>query len=140
MKKQLGFAAVAIAALALLCQSAEAGSRRHRHHHSGVDPRVQAAGFWTGVGAGVGYFALRGWKTGSGTYNGFTPGHAWAATTIGCAAIAPMVATVWVNRPLTMREGHVLFAGCIVPFLGPMWMNAAYDAHPEWEGKPRRRR
>ena len=54
-------------------------------------------------------------------------------TTIGCAAVSPMVATVVLNRPLTMREGHVLIGSCMIPIVGGWLVNEAYDAHPEWE-------
>ena len=48
-------------------------------------------------------------------------------------AVSPMVATMVVNRPLTMREAHVLVASCVLPIVGGWLVNEAYDAHPEWE-------
>jgi hypothetical protein len=140
MKRWINGLAAVAAALVLLSPSAEARSRKAQPQ--GEDPRVAAAGFAVGAASTVGYFALTDWRLNShsAAYGLGTTG-AFVVTTVGCAAAAPMLATVMARRPLTMREGHVLFAGCVIPILGPMLMNAAYDAHPEWEGKkPRARR
>ena len=47
-----------------------------------------------------------------------------------------MVATVVMHRPLTQREGHVLIGSCVVPIIGGLLVNAAYDAHPGWDPAP----
>ena len=54
-------------------------------------------------------------------------------TTIGCAALSPMVATVLLDRPLTQREAGVLVGSCVIPIIGGWLVNAAYDAHPDWD-------
>ncbi len=46
-------------------------------------------------------------------------------TTIGCMAVAPIVGTVVLNRPLTLREGQVLAGSCVVPIIGGWLVNAA---------------
>ena len=145
MKRLFGMVTVAVAALALLCQSADAGSRRHR-----TDPAVRAAAIGVGVASTVGYFAINDWKLGGGwdkkRSTGLTSGAAYTLTTIGCVAVAPMVATALARRPLTHREAHVLAGGCIIPIIGGWLVNAVWDAHPEWDRfdepppPPRRRR
>lgn len=125
------------AALALLCQSADAGTRRH---HT-TDPRLQAASFIVGTGSTVGYFALRDWRLNShGRLHGLTSTGAMTVTTMGCLALSPIVGTVMVRRELTFREAYALTADCVIPFVGAWLVNRAFDAHPEWEPKPARRR
>jgi hypothetical protein len=48
-------------------------------------------------------------------------------TTIGCAATAPMVATVALNRPLKYREAHILIGSCVIPIIGGWLVNEAYN-------------
>jgi hypothetical protein len=36
-----------------------------------------------------------------------------------------------------MREGDVLAVSCVIPIIGGWLVNAAYDAHPEWEAGDR---
>lgn len=142
---RIGTLAAAVAALSLACQAADAGPRRHR-----VDPRVDAVGLGVGVASTVGYFALNGWRwRHAKPVTGLSPAGALVATTAACVVASPMVATVVVRRPLTYREAHVLAVGCVLPFIGPWLVNAAYDTHPEWAAfdapaepkrKPRRRR
>src|ERR1041385_5839570 len=130
MKRKIGFAVMAIAALALTCQSADARGKKHHR----VDHRVKVAGLVVGAGATAGFFALNQWRwsgSGSSSYSGLGWGGAYAVTSIGCAAVAPMVATAVVKRPLTMREGHTLVAGCFVPFVGPWIVKAIYDSRPD---------
>jgi hypothetical protein len=47
-----------------------------------------------------------------------------------------MVATVVLDRPLTMREAHVLVGSCLVPIIGGLLVNAVWDANPQWEAAP----
>jgi hypothetical protein len=125
---RLGMMTVVIAAVAVLGQSAQAGPRQHR-----ADPRIDAVGLGVGVASTVGFLALNGWHFGKGhATSALGTTGALVATTAGCVVVSPMVATVVVRRPLTYREAHVLAAGCVVPFIGPWLVNAAYDAHPEW--------
>jgi hypothetical protein len=140
MKRILGVLTVAIAALALLAQSADAGPRKHRHHH--IDKRVKVAGVVTGAAATVTFLSLNDW-TFNGSWNkrqanGLTTGGAYALTSIGCMAVSPIVATAFANRPLTLREAHVLTANCVVPIVGGLIVNAAFDANPHWEPAPAR--
>jgi hypothetical protein len=64
---------------------------------------------------------------------GISNGGAITLTTIGCMAIAPMIATALADRPLTYREAGELVVGCAIPIVGPLIVDALYDAHPEWE-------
>jgi len=129
MNRKLAILAAAVVALAFTCQGAVA------HEHGGTKFKLKAVAIGTGAAATAGYFALNGWQwnwTGSNA-GGLSQAAAIGFTTLGCAAVSPMVATVVLNRPLTMREGHYLIASCIVPIIGGWVVNAAYDAHPEWE-------
>jgi hypothetical protein len=137
MRRWLGFSMVVAASLALLCNTADAGHRRHHHHHHKTDPRLTIVGIGVGAGMTAAYFGLRGWNHSSNAK--VSSGGAFALTTVGCAALSPIVGTMVLNRPLTMREAHVMIADCVVPFLGGWAVNAAFDDHPEWEGKKRRR-
>ncbi len=134
--RQWILAGTVVAALALLCQSADARTRRHT-----TDPRLDAAGFIVGTASTVGYFALRDWRLNvNGRLHGLTPLGAMTVTTMGCMALSPIVGTVMVRRELTFREAYALTADCVIPFIGGWLVNRAFDAHPEWEPKPARRR
>jgi hypothetical protein len=131
MNRKLAVVAAVIAAFAFTAQSAEAGHHRH------VDKRITAVAIGVGVASTAAYFAINDWSwNGWNNSSGLTRWGAWGLTTVGCAAVAPMVATVVVNRPLTMREAHVLFGSCVIPIVGGWLVNAAYNAHPEWEPQP----
>jgi len=127
MKRSLALAAAVIAAFTLTMQNADAGGRRH------IDKRIKVVAIGAGIASTAAYFALNDWKWSWQDGRYFTQLGAYTVTTMGCAAISPMVATVVVNRPLTMREGHVLIGSCVVPLVGGWLVNAAYNAHPEWE-------
>jgi hypothetical protein len=131
MKRIFTLAAALLAAGTLTLQTAEAGGRYHHRQH--IDKRLKVVSVATGAAATAGYFALNEWHWK--WQDGLFPGQwgAIAATTVGCAAVAPMIGTVVVNRPLTPREGHVMIGSCIVPIIGGYLVNAAYNAHPEWE-------
>jgi hypothetical protein len=90
------------------------------------DPRLAASNFWVGAGATGAYFALREGHHGarSGVHSS---GFAYGATTIGCAALSPIIGTLVVNRPLTTREVFISTANCAVPFVGGWVMNAWFD-------------
>ena len=126
-----------VGALALVCQSANAAPRRQHAN----DPRLGAVSFGVGTASTVGYFALRDWHFNkSGRVNGLSTGGAVALTTMGCLALSPIVGTIVVRRELTFREAYSLTADCVIPFVGAWLVNRAFDAHPEWEPKPVRRR
>ncbi len=89
----------------------------------------------------AGYFALRDWRLNShGRLHGLTSAGAMTVTTMGCLALSPIVGTVMVRRELTFREAYALTADCVIPFVGGWLVNRAFDAHPEWEPKPAKRR
>jgi hypothetical protein len=131
MKKLALFAAL-VAAFAFASQSADA------HSHS--NKKLAAVAIGVGAASTAGFFALNDWRWNGWNTNragGLTRLGAWGATTMGCAAVSPIVATVVLDRPLTMREAHVLVGSCVVPIIGGLLVNAVWDAHPEWEaGQP----
>lgn len=120
----------AMAAFALTIQAAAAEGRH-------IDHRLKAVSIGVGAASTAGYFALNDWhwKWDSGRH-GITRLGAWGVTTIGCAALSPMVATVVLDRPLTSREAGILIASCVIPIVGGWLVNEAYNAHPEWEQAP----
>jgi hypothetical protein len=129
MNKKLAIVAAVLAAFALSCQGADAGERKHH-----TDKRITAVAIGVGAASTAGYFAINNWKWHDwNNGSGISRWGAWGITTVGCAAVSPMVATVVLNRPLTMREGHVLIVSCVIPIVGGWPVNEAYDAHPEWE-------
>ena len=111
-----------VAALAVIGLAQGPASAGGRHHHA--KKVLAATSAVVGAGATAAYFAINdwNWKWDSGR-SGLTSAGAIAATTIGCAAVSPMVATVVLNRPLSYREAHVLVASCIIPFVGG-WIEA----------------
>ncbi len=127
MKRTLALAVACAMAFAFTGQAANAGSRHH------VDKRVKVVALGVGAAAVATGFAINDWKWKWDNGSGLTSLAAWGATTIGCAAVSPMVATVVLKRPLTNREAGVLLGSCVVPIVGGWLVNEAYDAHPEWE-------
>jgi len=124
-------AGAAAAALCLSSHAADAGPRKQ------LDPRLTVTSIAVGAGATVAYFGIGGWHF-NGEWNlsngnGVTKFGAWAATTIGCMAVSPMVGSVVVQRPLTLREAQVLTASCVIPIIGGWLVNEAWNAHPEWQ-------
>lgn len=114
--------AVVFAAFAL-ASPAEAGSRKK------VDPRIHVVAVGVGAAATATYFAINDWKWTWGNASSLSQGGAIALTTVGCAALSPIVATAVVKRPLKYREAHVLVGSCVVPIIGGWLVNRAYDAH-----------
>ncbi len=137
MKRLFSTIAV-IAAMALTSQSADAAGRGAP---AKMDPQLVTVGIATGVAATVGFFALNNWTWNS-NWNaatstpGLTVGGAYALTSVGCAVAAPMIGTVVVKRPLTAREANLLITGCFIPIVGPLVLNAVYDANPQWFAPP----
>lgn len=129
MKQKFVMIIAVIAAFAFTAPSANAGGHHH-HHHFG---KLTAVSIGVGAAATAGYFAINNWHWSWQGNATFPQWGAVAVTTIGCLAVAPMVGTVVMNRPLTMREGQALAASCVIPIIGGWLVNAAYDAHPEWE-------
>src|SRR5262245_893440 len=88
MTRLMGTLAVTVAALALLCQDADARNRRHK-----VDHRIAAVGLGVGAATTVGYLKLNDWHWGyrGRASTGFTAAGAYVASTAVCAALSPMV-------------------------------------------------
>lgn len=143
MNRKIAVFVAAFAAFAVsMGASAQAGSR----HKANASPPslldalnpfagpVATAGTVAGAGATAGYFAINHWKwkwdTGAA---GISQAGAMVGTTFACAAVAPMIATVLTKRELTFREADKLAVGCVIPIVGPMIVDALYDAHPDWE-------
>jgi hypothetical protein len=117
----------ALAAFAFVAQTAEAGGRKR------VDPRLTATAIGVGAASTATYFALNNWhwKWDSGR-SGITSLGAYGLTTLGCAAVSPIVGTVVMNRPLKYREAHILVGSCVVPLVGGWLVNEAYNAGLLW--------
>jgi len=128
MNRTFAVLVAAVAAFVLTCQGADAHWRKHH-----TDKRLVAVSIGVGAASTAGFFAINNWDFDHWNAASLTQGGAYAVTTIGCMAVSPIVATAVVNRPLTMREGHVLIASCVLPIIGGWLVNQAYDAHPEWE-------
>jgi len=127
MNRKLAIFTAAIAAFAFVSQSADAKGRRH------IDKRLTAVSIGVGAASTATYFALNDWhwKWDSGR-SGITSLGAWGATTIGCAALSPIVATAVLGRPLKYREAHILIGSCVVPIVGGWLVNEAYNHHILW--------
>lgn len=129
MSRKLTIVAALVAAFAFTTQAAQAHGPRGDHK------KLAAVAIGVGAASGAGFLALNDWRWNGwdSTRHGVTRLGAYGLTTLGCAAVSPMVATVVLNRPLTMREAHVLVASCVVPIVGGLIVNAIWDQHPEWE-------
>lgn len=123
--------AAAIAVFVFAGAGAPANAQAKERH--GADRRLAAVSVGVGAASTAGYFAINDWRWKWDNGSGITHAAAWGITTIGCAALSPMVATVVLDRPLAQREGHVLIASCVLPFVGGWLVNMLYDAHPQWE-------
>lgn len=127
MKRTIAVVASLIAAVALSCTSADAHWR-----HRKVDHRVKAVEVGAAVASTVTYFSLLDWN-----WSKHSAGYKWGAAgavTLGCLVVSPIIAAALVpERQLTNREVGVLAGSCVIPIIGGWLVNAAYDAHPEWE-------
>ncbi len=127
MSRKLAIFAAAIAAFAFATQAAEAGGRKK------IDPRIKVVEVGVGAASTAAFFALNNWNwKWDSARNGITSLGAWGVTTVGCAALSPIVATAVINRPLTYREAHVMVADCVVPIVGGWLVNEAYNQHILW--------
>lgn len=136
MNRKFAIFAALVAAFAFASQAAEAHGPRHHDKK-----KIAAVAIGAGVASTAGFFALNNWRwNGWDTYGsagGLTRLGAYGATTMACAAVSPMVATVVLHRELTMREAHVLVGSCVVPIVGGLLVNAIWDSNPQWEpGRP----
>lgn len=131
MRRLAIFAAI-VAAFAFASQGAQAHGPRH------INKKLAVVAIGVGAASTATYFAINDWKwNGWSNSSGLTRLGAWGATTLGCAAVSPIVGTIVLQRALTMREAHVLVGSCVVPIVGGLLVNAVWEAHPEWEpGRP----
>jgi hypothetical protein len=118
--------AVCAAVFALGIASAQAESAPARR-------TLSVVGAGVGAGMSAAYFGMNNWnwKWDSGRL-GMTGLQAIGLTTIGCAALSPIVATAVLNRPLTYREAHILMGGCVIPIVGGWLVDQAYENHIFW--------
>jgi hypothetical protein len=129
MKHRFAIVAAVAAALAFTAPSANAGGRHHLHIS-----KLTAVSIGVGAASTASYFAINNWHWAWQGNSSISQWGAIGATTMGCLIVAPMVGTVVMDRPLTIREVHTLAGSCVLPILGGILVNAAYDAHPEWPG------
>jgi uncharacterized membrane protein YidH (DUF202 family) len=129
MNRKLAIFAAVIAAFAFICQGADAKGRHHHH----IGKRIAAVAIGVGAASTAGYFAINNWRwNGWNNGSGLTRLGAWGITTIGCAAVSPIVATAVLNRPLSFREAHILVGSCVIPIVGGWLVNEAYNHHVLW--------
>ncbi len=130
MNRKIAFAAGALAALAFTCQGADAHGRNHHHK---INPVLTGTAIGVGAASSAAFFAINDWHWRHwNNSSGLSRFGAWGATTLGCAAVSPMVATALLNRPLSYREAHILIGSCVIPFVGGWLVNEAYNQHILW--------
>lgn len=134
MNRKIAVFAAAVAAFAFVGPSAHAGDDNLFDILNPFAGPVETAGTVAGAGSTAVYFGINDWKwKWDAASAGISSAGAMTLTTVGCAAVAPMIGTVLVDRPLTNREAGKLIVGCVVPVIGPMIVDKLYDDHPEWE-------
>jgi hypothetical protein len=126
MNRKLAIFAAVIAAFAFTCQGADAKGRRH------VDKRITAVAIGVGAASTVASLAITDWRWNGGGSSGLGSWGAWGITTLGCAAVSPMVATAVLGRQLKYREAHILIGSCVIPIVGGWLVNEAYNHHVLW--------
>ena len=126
-----GMHAALVAALAVFVFSAQAADAKSARH---IDNRLTAVSIGVGTASSAGFFALNDWHFThwNSARHGITSLGAWGLTTVGCAALSPIVATAVLNRPLTYREAHILVASCVIPVIGGWLVEEAYNNHILW--------
>ena len=128
MVRKVVLVAAALGALCISYGPAHAGSS-----HKDAKAALTATGIGVGAGSTALYFGINDWNwKWDSARAGITQTGAIAATTLGCAAVSPMVATALLQRPLKYREAHELIAGCVIPFVGSWLVEQAYDHHILW--------
>jgi len=103
------------------------------------DPRLTVTGIAVGLGSDGAYLALRHKVTTNGVRvprYGITQLGAYAFSTVACAAVFPIVATIVINRPLTPREAYMGMADCVLPFIGGWWVDAVLPHTAWYDGTP----
>lgn len=134
MNQKFVLFAAAVAAFALLGQNAQAQPNKLEHSLNPFAGPINTAGTLAGAASTAIYFGINNWKwKWDKNVAHISDVGAITITTIGCMAAAPMIATALADRPLTYREAGELVVGCAIPIIGPLIVDALYDAHPEWE-------
>ncbi len=134
MNRKTAVFAAALAAFSFVGPSAHAGEDHPLDFLNPFAGPVSTAGTIAGVGTTAAYFAINDWKwKWDAASAGISQAGAITLTTVGCAAIAPMIATVLLERPLTYREAGKLTVGCVIPIIGPIIVDKLYDDNPDWE-------
>ena|SRR5579872_2271394 len=129
-----------VLALGLQSQVASAQTSSWNWLFGQQDSRLTASSIVVGAAADGAYWAMRRkvWYGGIRTHHFISQWGAYGISSVGCAALFPIVGTIWVNRPLTPREAYVGIANCFVPFIGG-WFVEAYLPHTAWyDGTPAR--
>ena len=127
-----------VMALAVTCgalsSQATAGERNHALAATQVAVGAASTGAFVAMTRKKHPFVSGAHKAGSSGWWG-----AYGLTTVGCMALSPIASAAVVgateHRELTSREVFVMTGNCVVPFLGGLFWNAMFDAHPEWEGR-----
>lgn len=133
MNRKIAVFAAALAAFAFVAPSAHAGSRNIFDALNPFAGPVATAGTVAGASTTAAYFGINHWKWNwDAAAAGLSQAGAITLTTVGCTAIAPMIGSALVGRPLTYREADELVVGCVIPIIGPMIVDKLYDDHPEW--------
>jgi len=134
MNRKTAVFAAALAAFAFVGPSAHAGSDNLLDALNPFSGPTQVSGTIAGASTTAAYFAInRGNWNWDSAAAGISQAGAMTLTTVGCTAIAPMIASALLGRQLTYREADKLVVGCVIPFIGPIIVDALYDAHPDWE-------
>lgn len=134
MKKLFLVLTMAVVAMALMGQSAEAARKKRAQvvvqpawgwwwtgPWTVRDPRLAASNVVVGGAATAAYFS---WKHNH-TFGG--AGGAYGVSSAACTVVSPIVGTVVTGRQLTQREVWVSMGNCFVPFVGGWAMNNWFD-------------
>ena len=133
MKRSVAIAAAAIAAIAVTTTSANAGGRHRHHHHHGQAAVVSSitGAISQGIAWGVHSSHHHVGGHSSGTHWGV-----YGAGVAGCLVVSPIVSTIILNRPLTMREAWVGGGNCVLPVIGGIIVDHMF-AHHGWDHGPK---
>lgn len=133
MRKYLIGLGALLAGLGMMAQVSTADA----HLLGRRSPNVFVGQLVAGGGMTAAYFAL---TYRHGHFAKFTSTRSlkwWGLTTVGCFALSPIVAGALVSanehRELRSSEVFAMLGDCVVPILGGIVMQAAFDAHPEWD-------
>jgi peptidoglycan/LPS O-acetylase OafA/YrhL len=130
--RRIAVLASLVAGLVMVCQPARADDLLFLLRNPKIDQRVATVGLVVGLGSTAAYFIARDGHHG-------TDWGAYGAATVGCMALAPIIAGAVVReRQLTTREVLVMEGSCVIPVVGGFLVNALFDANPQWEAPPPR--